>query len=70
MRGRPRTGSPVFFWNKFRTGVRNSCVSYLNKEIAMSALWLLLLPVAGFAWHVVASVMRLCPGCNEDFVFC
>lgn len=36
----------------------------------MSALWLLLLPVAGFAWHVVASVVRLCPGCNEDFVFC
>jgi hypothetical protein len=36
----------------------------------MSALWLLLLPVAGFAWRFVASVMGLCPGCNEDFVFC
>lgn len=36
----------------------------------MSALCLLLIPVAGFAWHVLGSVMRLCPGCNEDFVFC
>lgn len=36
----------------------------------MSVLWLLLVPVAACAWHVVGRVVRDCPGCNEDFVFC
>ena len=41
----------------------------LSQEFVMSAFWLLSLPVAGFAWHLVASILRLCPGCNDDFIF-
>ncbi|SFC88122.1 hypothetical protein SAMN05216204_111140 [Massilia yuzhufengensis] len=36
----------------------------------MSALWLLVVPVAGFAWYVFGAVLRAVPKCNEDFVFC
>jgi len=35
----------------------------------MSAFWLLLLPVAGFAWYAFGAVVRTLPTCNEDFVF-
>ncbi len=36
----------------------------------MSAFWLLLVPVAGFAWSVVRTVLCALPRSNEDFVFC
>lgn len=35
----------------------------------MSALWLLVVPVAGFAWHLVGGAVRAVPKSNEDFVF-
>ena len=63
-------GMPVPFFEVISHRCAKSCEHRLCKEIAMSALWLLLLPVAGFVWHFVGSVLRLCPGCNEDFVFC
>jgi hypothetical protein len=36
----------------------------------MSAFWLLLVPVAGFAWYVLGDVVRAVPKRNEDFIFC
>lgn len=36
----------------------------------MSAFWLLLVPVAGFAWYGLRGVMCALPKSNEDFVFC
>jgi hypothetical protein len=36
----------------------------------MSAFWLLLVPVGGFAWLVLRDVLCALPGSNEDFVFC
>jgi hypothetical protein len=36
----------------------------------MSAFWLLLVPVAGFAWVAVRGVLCALPRSNEDFVFC
>jgi len=36
----------------------------------MSAFWLLLVPVAGFAWVSVRGVMCALPKSNDDFVFC
>ncbi|MBB3222123.1 hypothetical protein FHS02_002942 [Massilia umbonata] len=35
----------------------------------MSALWLLVLPVAGLLWHVVAEAISSLPDCNDDFGF-
>jgi hypothetical protein len=35
----------------------------------MSALWLLVLPVAGLVWHVVAEAIRAVPDRNDDFGF-
>jgi len=40
------------------------------KESIMSAFWLLLVPVAGFAWFSLRAVMCALPKSNEDFVFC
>lgn len=36
----------------------------------MSAFWLLLVPVAGFGWFSMRSVICALPKSNEDFVFC
>ena len=36
----------------------------------MSAFWLLVFPVAGFAWVGLRGVMGALPKSNEDFVFC
>lgn len=36
----------------------------------MSAFWLLVVPVAGFAWVGINDVLRTVPKRNEDFVFC
>jgi len=49
--------------------ISHRCAKLLSQEFVMSAFWLLSLPVAGFAWHLVASILRLCPGCNDDFIF-
>jgi hypothetical protein len=35
----------------------------------MAVLWLLVLPVAGLAWYVVADAVRMVPRCNDDFTF-
>lgn len=35
----------------------------------MSALWLMVLPVAGYAWHAVAGILRVIPKSNDDFGF-
>lgn len=35
----------------------------------MAALWLLVLPVIGLVWYVVADAVRAVPACNEDFMF-
>lgn len=40
------------------------------KESIMSAFWLLVVPVAGFAWYALRGVMCALPKSNEDFVFC
>lgn len=36
----------------------------------MSALWLLLVPVAGLVWIGLRDVLCALPKSNEDFVFC
>jgi hypothetical protein len=41
----------------------------VNEEAVMSALWLLVLPVAGLVWYVVADAVRAVPKRNEDFTF-
>lgn len=63
-----RDGRCLFlFLLPFRTGVRNWAV---HKETIMSAFWLLLVPVGGFAWLVLRDVLCALPSSNEDFVFC
>lgn len=53
----------------FSTSFAQVCENELNLEVVMAALWLLLLPVAGLVWYVVADAVRAVPKCNEDFTF-
>jgi hypothetical protein len=36
----------------------------------MSGFWLLVVPLAGFAWYGLHRVICALPKTNEDFVFC
>jgi hypothetical protein len=42
----------------------------VHKESILSAFWVLVVPVAGFAWYGVRDVLGALPKSNEDFVFC
>ncbi len=52
----------------FSTHFARVCETILKENI-MSAYWLLLLPVAGFAWSAVDNVVRALPRRNEDLTY-